>query len=204
MNRLKIAQLINTLAGTQGTVDTTVGVSGYQTALIEFMDSGYNDIQIYRDSWKFLQGTVDIPLNITVNTYSNDDVAKVTRIIYNKRVLKEILYEDWVLQDHKEGKPVEFTTNPYTDEIEFNPLNDTYIVALQYQKVPDVMTTNSDIPIIPERFQRIIAYKALIGLGSYLGNYDLITKYSNKYSIELGALMRSQVPVKFVTTAPLV
>ena len=204
MNKLQIAQLINTLAGTQGTVDTTEGTSGYQATLVEFLDQAYNDIQIFRESWKFMQGTVDIPLNIALNTFSSDDIAKGTRIIYDKRVLKEIPYEVWVLRDHPANKPVEWTVNPYTDELEFNTLDGTYIVTLQYQKVPDELTSNLDTPLLPKRFHGIIAYKALIGLGSYLGNYDLITKYSNKYSIELGALMRSQVPVKFLTTKPLV
>jgi len=206
MTKLDIARLINTLAGTQGSVDTTENTSGYQTTIITFLDQAYNDVQLYRlNQWKFMKGQVSVPLSTTVDTFSSTDVAEVTRVIYNKQVLKEVPYEDWVLTDHATGKPTEFTVDPYNDNaIVFNPSDINYIVTLQYQKVPDVLSSNSAVPILPTRFHNVIAFKALIGLGSYLGNDDLITKYTSQYSIEMGQLMRSQVPRQYVTTSPLV
>lgn len=204
MTRLELAKLINKLAGTQGTVDTTVNTTGYQSTLIAFLDQAYNDLQIFRDTWKFMREEAPIPLSTIVDSYSSDDIATVDRIIYNKRLLREIPYDDWILSDHATGKPVEYTVDPSDDSITFNPSDTDYILTLQYYKVPDLMETNSAVPILPVRFHNVLAYKALIGLGSYLGNDDLITRYSLKYSIELGQLMRSQVPKKMITTRPLV
>ncbi len=207
MNKLEIARLINTLAGTQGTIDTTEGTSGYQVALVGFLDQAYSDIQLYRNNWKFMRRTAEIPLNRVdpLYTYSNDDIDTVSRIYLNYRVLKYIDYDLWVLKEHQEAQPTEYTVNSFTDEIEFNPLDSTYIVTMDYQKVPDVLSSNSAVPILPTRFHSLIAYKALTGLGSYLGNPDLITKYTLKYSMELGSLMRSQVPGgKLLVASPLV
>jgi len=132
------------------------------------------------------------------------DIDIVDRIIYNKSILREVPYDDWVIKDHKLGKPVEYTRSPIDDSIIFNPSDMDYLLTLQYTKVPDVMTVNTSVPVLPIKFHTIIVYKALIGLGSYLGNYDLISKYSLKYSIEIGQLMRSQIPQTFVRTPPLV
>ena len=149
MNRLAIARLINTLAGTQGTVDTTEGQSGYQATLVTFLDQAYNDIQVFRDNWLFMRQSVSVPLNVSLATYSNDDIADVTRVYYNKRELRYVYYDKWVLQDHATGEPREYTVNPATNELTFNPSDATYLVTLDYQRVPDIMTTNSAIPILP-------------------------------------------------------
>ena len=204
MNKLAIARLVNTLAGTQGVVDTTENVSGYQNTLITFIDQAYSDIQLYRKDWKFMKAKTDAALSTSINTYSDSDIAYIERILYGTKVLEEIDYDTWILNTHPTGEPTEFTIDPYDDSIIFNPSDTNYIVTIQYKRVPDILTVNTSVPILPVRFHNIVAYKALIGLGSFLGNVDLIDRYANKYSVELGQLMRSQLPMKYLKTSPLV
>ena len=202
MNRLQIAQTINTLAGTQGTVSTTESPTGYQAALILFIDQGYTEIQKYRDEWKFMRREVLMPLSATVSTFTNTDISKIDRVRYERDELKQVAYDDWIVTEHKEGVPTEFTDNPGTRELTFNPSDAPYLPTLYYWAVPDIMTLNGDIPVLPVEFHNLLVYKALVGLGSYLGNYDLVNEYSFQYETMMGQMMRSQLASKRLKTLP--
>lgn len=206
MNRLKICQDVNDLAGTQGRIDDTVSPVGYQSALIRTVDKCYNDIQIYRKYWHFMRDTVQAPLSTTVNTFTDDNIATVNSVIYEYRTLKPINYDDWLIREWTgTDKPKYYTRNPATGEFSFNPLDASYIVDIHYWTVPDVMTTNGSIPILPTEYHDLIIYKSILSLGgSYLGNYDLAQGYATSYSFMLGEMMRTQLPTKRMKVRPFV
>lgn len=200
MNKLEITKKVNTFAGTQGEINSIEAATGYQATLVAMVDKAYHSIQIHREDWKFLQAEINIPLSTSVNTYINSLVAKVHRILYDKRELKFVEYDEWLVTDHITGIPSEYTINEATGGLTFNPSDTDYIVSMQYHKVPDTITASTDIPIIPVRFHFAIVYQALIHLGAYLENQALITDNATEFSIEMGRLMRSQVPQKKFTT----
>ena len=194
MNKLRIAKDVNALGGAQGTVTTTEGVSGYQEVLVLFIDKGYTQIQEHRNNWKFMRKMAQTPLNSTTNTYVNADIAKVEKIIYNQTKLKFVPYADWILRDHATGAPAEYTISDIDSSVIFNPLDATYLTDLYYWSVPDVMTLNSSIPVLPIQYHDLLVFKGLMGLGTYLGNYDLVNEYSEKYDIMMGQMMRTECP----------
>ena len=204
MNRLEIAQDVNTLAGTQGTIDTTESITGYQAVLLKAVDKAYKDIQLYRNDWDFMKLEADIPLTTLVKTYSNVDIAKVDKIIYDQKIIDRVEYADWILRDHDTGTPREYTVNRATGLITFNTLDASYQPKLHYYRNPNKMTVNGSIPIVPLRYHDAITYKALMILGTYLGNYDLISEYSVQFAILMGAMMRDYVPSRSFITQPLV
>lgn len=206
MNRLKICQDANTLAGTQGRIDSTVSPVGYQATLILMVDKAYNDIQIYRKYWHFLRAMVQAPLNTTTNTFSDANIARIDKLVYDYKPLKFMNYDNWVLREWTTtDKPTYWTYDPATLEITTNPLDATYIVDVYYWSIPDVMTTNSSVPIIPDRYQDLIIHKALMNLGgSYLGNYDLASSSATAYSFMLGEMMRTQLPSRKISPQPFV
>lgn len=205
MNKLTISQQVNTLAGLQGTIDSVTSTSGYQAVLITMVDKAYSDIQTYRDDWMFMRKSVQAPLSTTLNTFSDTDIDTIRYILYDKNKLVEWDHDRWLITDHTgPDKPHQYTFNHEEVEYEFNVLDADYLADVYYIRVPDVMTLGSSTPIIPEQYQSLIVYKSLIDLGSYLGNYDLVQNYSLAYSVEMGQMMRAQIPQKTVTTPPLV
>ena len=203
MNKLQIAKNINTLAGTQGVIDTTENVTGYQSVLILLLDQAYTEIQKYRAEWKFMKKLVQAPLNVSLNTYSNTDISKIDRVVDQVayKELKEIPYEKWIMSEHSiTGPPIEWTKHETNDTYTFTPPDDTYLVDIYYWSIPDVMTENSSIPVLPVEFHNLIVYKALVGLGSYLGNFDLTHEYSYQYDVMMGQMMRSELESKQVKT----
>lgn len=202
MNRLAIARMVDTLAGTQGTLDTTEGLTGYQATLINFIDLAYQQIQVYRKNWNFMRETIQIPLSTTLATYTNTDIALVEKVIYDQVELQKVDYADWLLRDHPSGPPSEYTISSLDGSIIFNTLDGTYTPDLFYWSVPDIMTLNADVPILPVKYHEIIVYKGLMALGTYLGNYDLINEYSELYDIGIGQMLRTECPEIIIKTSP--
>jgi hypothetical protein len=195
MNRLEIARAVDAAAGTQGTVDSTESLTGYQALLVQFVDQAYQQIQVYRKNWNFMRESALIPLSTILKTYTNADIALVEKIIYNKTELTRVDYADWILRDHTSGPPAEYTISDLNGSIIFNTLDATYITSrVYYWSVPDIMTVNADIPILPVKYHELIIYKSLMGLGTYLGNYDLINEYSELYDIGMGQMLRTECP----------
>ena len=200
MNKLQLAQATNTLAMTQGDI-ASVDATGYQALILLHIDKAYRDIQTFREKWYFRRASIPLMLGpLLDNIEGNGVFTKLRGIRFNKRYLKERSYEWWLTREHVTGKPTEYTLNPADNQIFFNPSDANYTVDIDYIRTPHQMVTNTDTPIIPIAFHEIIMYKALVYLGSSLGNDDLISQYGVEYGIILGQLMRNQLPPESVTT----
>lgn len=204
MNRLEIAKAVNGLGGTQGVVTTTEGVTGYQALLIQFVDKGYREIQVYRKNWNFMRRLLQAPLSTVLNSYSNADIALVEKVVYDLTELKRIDYDQWILRTHPVGPPSEYTISDLDGSIIFNDLDALYNVDVYYWSVPDNMTLNVDIPILPVKYHDILVYKGCMGLGTYLGNYDLLNENQELYDIAMGQMLRTECPEMHLKAAPFV
>lgn len=201
MNKLQICQEVNTLSGVQGSINAVENVSGYQATIVTMVDRAYRDIQNHRANWKFMRLTTTMNLSDTVNYYDESTMAKPDELIYDLKNLTYILYDEWIHQDEPPADiPYEYTLVPGSyvgqtfDRIETNPLDAMYNVDLYYYRKLHTMPTSTDVPVIPEEFHSVIVYKALITLGMYLGQGSIVALYTPEYNIEMGQMMRSQVP----------
>ena len=205
MDRLTLCQKVNEKAGTQGSLESTTNINAYQQVLVGMVDTAYNDIQlIAKGECKFMRLDVSPTIASTDPTYTNADIRKVRKIIYNKNELTLVDYDDWLMVDHSTGEPLEYTVNPASGVITFNPLDTNYTVTVQYLRVPAAMTGDYDIPILPAGDHWVIVWKALHDLGAYVGNWDLISNYGTQYSIDVGHLLRSQNPQREIAKKPFV
>ena len=205
MDRLTLCQKVNEKAGTQGSLESTTNINEYQQVLVGMVDTAYNDIQLLaKGECKFMRLSVSPTITSADPTYTNTDIKKIRKVIYNQNELTLVDYDDWIMTDHSTGEPTEYTVIPATGVITFNPLDANYVITVQYLRVPNIMTGDYDIPIIPLSFHWTIVWKALMELGSYVGNWDLISTYTDKYSIEAGDLLRDQNPQKEITKKPFV
>lgn len=204
MNRLQIAKDVNTLAATQGVVETTENSFGYQTVLLLQVDTGYNKVQLHRKDWNFMRKLVQAPLDLTTDTFIDADIAKIEKVIYDKEELREVPYETWILKDHNTGRPEEYTISDLDGSLIFNPSDQAYVVDVYYWSVPDIMLLDTSIPILPVQYHYVLVYAGLMALGSYLGNFDLINTYQTEYDIIMGQIMRTECPEKRLKAPPFV
>lgn len=92
------------------------------------------------------------------------------------------------------GKPSEVTRNP-ANELVFYPIPDgAYTVRGRYQKAPQTLAGNTDVPEMPEQFHDLIKWKALMLLGNYDENPNQMPFWGGQYKSILTQLETDQLP----------
>lgn len=208
MNFLEIAKETNTFSGLQGDIDTVVNPTGLQKVLLKFINAAYNNIQLMRDSWAWMNTHYQFSWNPSTVEYTNTAIDKYVTISYDDYLLKYYSYDYWKLNkfDTKldPSKPECFTIKPETNGIIINPPDDYYNIDVRAVIVPEELTSNLQVPLLPERFHRILAYKAAIDMGMYLGNAEIISANTARYDTMIGQLLRSQNLPKRIKRRPIV
>ena len=205
MNYLEIAKEVNIASGLQGDIDTVLSPTGIQRSLLHFINSAYLDIQMLRQDWAWMRTNGVFSWDPTSTVAINSGVHKYLLIHYNHKPLEFIDYEEWLLNSYTytSGIPEKFTLVPESNGIIINSADAYYNVDYRGIRVPETLTTNTQIPLIPVFYHNIIVYKAAYEVGLFLGNAEIMNINLNKYDFLLGSLMRSQNLPKKVIQRPL-
>lgn len=198
MNFLEIVKKANIFSGLQGEIDSVLSVRGLQKTLVEFVKTAYVDIQNVSEYWSWRYKSVIIPWNSSSTLYTDPTVEKWTKLFYDGSNLKFIEYEDWIMDPPTTSSvPQSFTIVPESNGIIINPVGSAMLVNARAYRAIDELSANAQIPIIPNGYQMIIAYKAAIDMADLLGNYDIFQLNTGKYDVLLGQLKRrSLLPLK--------
>lgn len=204
MNLLEIMRQANTFCGLQGDIDTVANLKDIQVDLLNFVRQAYLKIQLASEEWKFMNRTLSLTVDGTTVATSNADVSKWKKVLYDRRELLYVNYDEYLLQDWTQpGPPARYTVVPETNEMVLNKLDGTYSLTCRYLKVPGDLTNNLDIPILPTRFHMLIAYQAAADFGSWLGNPEIEDKNLLNADILMGYMKRSDIPEKYIKITPM-
>lgn len=82
--------------------------------------------------------------------------------------LKELPYDVWrriyAFGTHDAGRPTHYAISP-ARELCFGPTPDAaYLLRAEYQRAPQVLAANGDVPICPEEYHNLIVHRAHIAL----------------------------------------
>lgn len=213
MTFLEIVRRVNAITGFQGEIKS-VDATGYQEVLITAVKDAYEDIQRYRSDWEFMKTSRQISVSDAKEEYTltelwagdTVDLANYRFIVYDYKPLTFIPYEDFVLIDYSQytgGKPNEFTVDPDSKNLIISPVDTNYTMTLHYTRTLDVLSSNTQVPLIPINFHQLIVYMAVMTVSTYLGNPTLYDTYSVKTSITLGQLLRDSNPAKVIRKRPI-
>lgn len=113
------------------------------------------------------------------------------------------IFRDATKNTSTTGKPKYWTYKPGTLELKFNALPDkAYTVEIDYYRTPQRLgetdSPNTEVPHIDQKWHDLIAYKAVSDFAMAKSMSGLYGKYEGKYAIEIGELMREQVPARNV------
>ena len=184
MNRLSIAQFVRRKCGISGSETTTVGATGEWSDVVSAVDEAYEDIQNERPDWLFLRTAFSFvtvaeqaeyayasaPLSLADFGRWVDDCFRIYKTsISNEQWLTQWrnydAFRDTFLlgsQRTQYGQPANITISPSKSLIlALAPDDTSYTISGYYYKTPDVMDADADIPIIPARFHKLIAYNAI-------------------------------------------
>jgi len=224
MNFLNIAQTVRSLAGIQGTGPISVtDVQGIEAVLVQFVKDANIDLQNFRDDFTFMERSSTFTTIIDEDTYSASILVSA-----GSPGIKKYKTGSFILTDSS-GKRSVLKHYEFPDEMERDYLNDTstgipryigvnsdmslllkptpdavYTVEFKYYREPQILSLNTDIPIIPVSFHQLIVYKALEKVAIYLSQPEIYRGYGVEVARLLGALMRDSIPKKRIQTRPMV
>lgn len=100
-------------------------------------------------------------------------------------------------------RPIYFTVTP-ADEIAFSPTPDkAYRVRGIYRRAPKELTSNEDVPDLPERFHDAIMYRAMMMLADFDEAVYTRSQAEAEFRRILGDLERDQLPPITIGSEPI-
>lgn len=211
---LELAQAARAISGMQGTGPTTVvNAQGIEAVIVRFVRDAYVDIQNMREDFKFLEGSQSFSTQIGQDTYEYLDIfgivnPSVKKYHYNSFIITDSngrkSYLQYVERDNLEAvylndtytdTPSYFTEDPSTGHLILKPTpSETLTISFRYQKSPEILTTDAQVPLLPTAFHNLILYKAVEKLSVYLGSPQIYRAYAIDAAKMAAQLMRHELP----------
>lgn len=176
MNFLEICQKVHKICAIDG--DTIVSVenqTGINARVVDWVQRAYEDIQRYRNDWKFRQQTASISVVAGQSTVSNlrdtmdylDPRSVNCTINGDPKVYKlynmdySDFYNRFESQERQSGNPRYFSVNN-TNDILLAPVpSEALTLTFHYTVSLDILEENTDEPLIRRTNQDTIIWKAV-------------------------------------------
>lgn len=221
---LELVKNVRLIAGMQGTgPTTTIDATGVEELLVQFTKDAYVDIQNLREEWDFLVGKqtfntvidqIDYDLlHIFSEVYPdfkkyNQDSFIITDSNGKKSYLQSITREQMDrlgLNNVNSSIPTKFAIEEMDNSVLLEPIPDMiYTIAFRYWKNPEILLTDTQIPKLPSAFHKLITYKALEKVATYLNAPELYQEYATEAAKMQGQLMRMYIPAMTLKARPFV
>lgn len=204
MNFLEICNEVKNQAEIGGADMTSVtGQTGKLAMVVKWVNRAYMRIATHRDDWQWLfSPAYTFNLSPGKRQYTASELL-VTDIkkwdirrprIYRTSIgladetkMDVISYSDWerslAMGEQVSGKPDFLFTLPGTNTLMFHQVPDAeYTVTLNYWKAASKLVNATDIPLIPEEYQDIITYRALMFYAVYDDATEIYLDAKNEYT----------------------
>lgn len=215
MTFLELVKGVRSRVGMQGTGPASVLTAS--TAEMDLVTSVYDawvDIQNFRDDWRWMRGTTSFLLAPPKEEYILSDIfgpnnrfktwrKDTCRIVENgkKKYLIYLEYDKYIakyLNSDKIAKPTYYTIRPWDNALMFNNPKAAYTITIDYQKSPQLLANNEDVPELPVSFHLLIVYAAVEKYDTVVISNTSYDQYALQHMLMLGQLMRNQLPKKVV------
>lgn len=222
MNLLQLCQRLSTECGVTNTpMATTVGVTGTNAKLVNWIKSAWVEIQGVHDSWAWMRE----PFAFTTVANTGDyDPTTVTNTVTGQlmtdlrfwckdtfrcqKVSIGVQDEQWLVEWEYQvfrntyrfnvqvaGRPVVFAVRPNAKAILLGQIpDDVYQISGEYQVLPSDLSLDTDVPELPEHLHMVIVYKAMQSYGLYESAPEVLMRGEAEYSRLMNQLEREQLP----------
>jgi len=182
---LELCKKARGIAGISGLGPTTVvDQTGILLRLVDAIQDAWLRIQTHPKDWKWMwRDDKTITTIASTREYvltgiesvhrktfkiyktSLTETADVNRMVYID--FKEFRSRFGALQNEETDRPV-YITRTAAGNFRVHPIpDDEYIILFEYQKTPQIMTANADVPEMPPRFHPLIIHECLKEFGGY-------------------------------------
>lgn len=224
MTYLEICKAVRLLSGMQGVGPTsTLDQTGVEEVLVYMVQQAYQDIQNMREDFDFLNAehtfsttlsTSEYPLATIFQTITpdfkkydlssfkiTDSNGKISPLRYLERPVGEARYQNSTV----EQLPGYFWTDFSDNSLVLKPItNGVYTVSFRYWKNPEILSTDAQVPSLPQSLHPLILYKALEKMSVYLSSPEVFREYALETAKLSGQLMRLGLRKKRLTTGAFV
>lgn len=216
---LQICKDVRAQAGIAGDGPSDVtGQTGIEADVVRWVTEAYNDIQTLHENWNFLWTEESFLLPVGNSSYpvlstfglrqvSADSwrAADATTVKYRLYPLSWVAWKNsYMSMKDKDERPTTVIEQPNgTFKFYPTPLVDTTITFEGF-KVPDVMTTSTDVPIFPAQYHELIQLKALMKYTEYYSAPELLNTVVPAYDELLSKMQFSELPKNNIYLPPFV
>lgn len=170
MNFLQLVRALRRETSTAGNgPTTTINQDGEMERLVEWINTAHNSVQTERVDWFFLWKQASQVVTTRYPAKPDDhNVWDVKRFLLDGMPLDAIEYCDYdVPLIVPVGRPSTAILMP-DGSLMFDAVPDVaYTLQYDYYRTPKVLTSDTDIPLIPEQYHRVILGDAMIRYADY-------------------------------------
>lgn len=203
---------------------TVVNQTGQARRLVDWVKDAYEDIQNRHDNWRWLRSEFSLLTVAGTSTYAStactDDGNPITRFtrwwprddcgFSNLRCYLQsggVGGETWLvflpwsrfrsiyqIGTQNNGQPAHFTIDPQNRLVLGPTPNDVYVLTGEYQKSPQVLAADADVPELPAQFHRLIVLRAMEMYGANAIAQEVLARAMSEGGRMMRALENNQLP----------
>lgn len=209
-------------ASTEGAQPSTaVNQTGEMLRLVNWTKRAWNKIQTSQDWWLWMARDFTMPVAQNVGEYlptvGSDSAGLITRHArwqpYSFRLWDTAVgrsdeqflvpwgfdsFRDSYLfasQINQRNRPVVWAERPETRSILLGDVPDkAYTLAGRYQRSPQSLVADADVPEMPSQFHMLIVYRAMQYYGKYEAAPEILAQGKDEYDALMTELKRDQLP----------
>lgn len=217
MTRLELALQLRRDCGISGSETTTTADTGEWADVVGWIDRAWRDIQVAHTDWLWMRESSSF-VTVAEQAEYPYDAAPLSLTNFAKwvpdtfRIYKDAIANEIWLNQYKDydqfrdtylrgslrtsyAQPTSIVISPSKSLILALPPNDTsYTVTGDYQKGPQVLTADSDVPEMPTRFHDAIIFKAMVYAGVRESAAELIDLGREEFKALMIKLEIDQLP----------
>lgn len=221
MNYLQLCQRTRRESGVSSgdaSPASVTGQTGRDLKIVEWVATAWNDIQELHDNWAWMREDYLGTISADTPNYSATSFGITTRFQnWRKDEQSVTIYEDalgvsdesiltfmpwleyrrkYVIGSQTTNRPLYYSISP-DQEMWFGPIpNDTFKVRGEYQKSPQILANNTDIPELPggDAMHMVIVWNALVLMGEFDEGLMTIQSATRRRSDLLRKIERLHLP----------
>jgi hypothetical protein len=207
---LELCQHLRRECGVSGSGPASVvDQTGEMRRLVEWIKAAWREIQLARPDWRFMWAAGSFTTSAGVADYTQAAIG-VTATQFDlgsfvltdgagsKRALRHVPYTLWKATygtaTLDNAVPTLITDLPDQSLRLTVPPDDAYAVTFDYYREPQELAANTNEPYLPERYQMLIVYKAMMYYAGYEDAKEVLTDAILRYNPLFDALETSQLP----------
>ncbi len=207
---IELARGVRSKVGMQGTGPASVSVSGAEADIVSAVKDAWVDIQNTRPDWRWMRSRVSFSTTADTSTYTLADIftgsyrhklwrkdTAYATVDGKKRRLRFIEYDTFVYRHNNDTTTShisEYTIRPEDDALILNTPDATYPVIIDYQKSPQILSLDVDIPELPSYYHLLIEYAAVEKYCAAVGSHNIYQQYASQHVEMWGQVTRTHLP----------